>query len=102
MEADAEKVCDFTTQTTEMMPEIMQLSIKSAFGGDEESKDAAKKQLDDLENKLESMVEEIAIIKIKYDEEEFEAYLLDNCESAKKLLEMGLALQELGDSIDEN
>ena len=45
MESDAEKACDLTTQTMEMMPEMLQLGMKAGFG-DEESKktyDAIKK-----------------------------------------------------------
>ena len=37
MKADAEKACDYATQIMEMMPQMMQLSMKAGFG-DEDSK----------------------------------------------------------------
>ena len=48
MESDAEKACDLTTQTMEMMPEMLQLGMKAGFG-DEKSKKEAQKQIDKLE-----------------------------------------------------
>ena len=53
MESDAEKACDLTTQTMEMMPEMLQLGMKAGFG-DEESKKEAQKQLDKLEADIKS------------------------------------------------
>ena len=101
MESDAEKACDLTTQTMEMMPEMLQLGMKAGFG-DEESKKEAQKQIDKLEADIKKMGEELENIMVKYDEDEFQAYLLENCEGAKKMREMGEALQGLGDSIDNN
>ena len=101
MESDAEKACDLTTQTMEMMPEMLQLGMKAGFG-DEESKKEAQKQLDKLEADIKKIGEELENIKVKYDEDEFQAYFLENCEGAKKMKEMGEALQGLGDSIDNN
>ena len=101
MESDAEKVCDLTTQTMEMMPEMIQLGMKAGFG-DEESKKEAQKQLDELEADIKKIGVELEIIKVKYDEDEFQAYLLENCEGLKKMTEMGEALQGIGDSIDNN
>ena len=101
MESDAEKDCDLTTQTMEMMSELLQLGMKAGFG-DEESKKEAQKQIDKLEADIKKMGEELENIKVKYDEDEFQAYLLENCEGAKKMREMGEALQGLGDSIDNN
>ena len=101
MESDAEKVCDLTTQTMELMPEMLQLGMKAGFG-DEESKKEAQKQIDKLEADIKKMGEELENIKVKYDEDEFQAYFLENCEGAKKMTEMGEALQGLGDSIDNN
>ena len=101
MESDAEKACDLTTQTMEMMPEMLQLGMKAGFG-DEESKKEAQKQLDEIEADIKKMGAELENIKVKYDEDEFQAYLLENCEGAKKMREMGEALQGLGDSIDNN
>ena len=84
MKGDAQKVCDFTTKTMEMMPEMMQLSMKAGFG-DEESKKEAQNKLKDLQKDLEKLAEEVEAIKEKYDEEEFKAYLNENCEVAKKM-----------------
>ena len=96
MQTDAEKACDFTTEIIEMMPQIMQLSMKAGFG-EEDSKKEAQKELDELQVRFEKMGEELASISGKYDEEEWKAYLLENCEGAKELLEMGEALQNIGE-----
>ena len=96
MKSDAEKACDFTTQTMEMMPQLLELSMKAGFG-DEYSKKEAQKELDELQASLEKMGEELESIKGKYDEEEFQAYLLENCEGAKEMLEMGKALEGIGE-----
>tara|TARA_B110000467_G_C18273683_1_gene454023 strand:+ start:845 stop:1264 length:420 start_codon:yes stop_codon:yes gene_type:complete len=96
MKADAEKACDFTTQIMEMMPQMMELSMKAGFG-DEDSKKEAQKELDELQASLEKMGEELESINGKYDEEEWQAYLLENCEGAKEMLEMGKALQGIGE-----
>ena len=100
MESDAEKVCDLTTLTIDVMPAMAQLGMKAGFG-DEESKKEAQKQLDELEADIKIMAAEIENIKVKYDDE-FQAYLLENCEGFKKMTEMGEALQGLGDSINNN
>ena len=99
MESDAEKVCDLTTLTIDVMPAMAQLGMKAGFG-DEESKKEAQKQLDELEADIKKMGAELDNIKGKYDEDEFQAYLLENCEGLKKMTEMGEALQGIGDSID--
>jgi len=96
MKSDAEKACDFTTQIIEMMPQMMQLSMKAGFG-DEDSKKEAQKELDELQASLEKMGEELERIIGKYDEEEWQSYLLENCEGAKEMLEMGKALQGIGE-----
>ena len=101
MESDAEKACDLTTQTMEMMPEMLQLGMKAGFG-DEESKKEAQKQIDKLEADIKKMGQELENIKVKYDEDEFQAYLLENCEGLKEMTKMGEALQGIGDSIDNN
>ena len=87
MESDAEKACDLTTQTIEMMPEMLQLGMKAGFG-DEESKKEAQKQLDELKADIKLLVAVIENIKAKYDEDEFQAYLLEKCEGFKKMTEM--------------
>ena len=95
IKSDAEKACDFTTQIMDMMPQMMQLSMKAGFG-DEESKKASQKELDEIQASLEKMSVELEKINEKYDEEEFQSYLLENCESAKKMYEMSKAIQEIG------
>ena len=94
IKSDAEKACDFTTQIMDMMPQMMQLSMKAGFG-DEESKKASQKELDEIQASLEKMSMELEKINEKYDEEEFQSYLLKNCESAKKMYEMSKAIQEI-------
>ena len=100
MKSDAEKACDFITQTMEMMPEMLELSMKASFG-DEDSKKEAQKELDELQASLEKTGKELESIKAKYDEEEFQAYLLENCEAAKEMLEMGKAFQGIGEQLNE-
>ena len=96
MQSDIEKVCELTTQTMEMMPKVLETSIKVGFG-DENSKKEAQKELDEIQASLEKMSKEWGSIIAKYDEEEFQAYLLENCEGAKAMLEMGKAFQEIGE-----
>lgn len=96
MKSDAEKACHFITQTIEMMPQMLELSMKAGFG-DEDSKKEAQKELDEIQANLEKTSKELESIKAKYDEEEFQAYLLENCEGAKEMLEIGKAFQEIGE-----
>ena len=92
MESDAQKACDFMTETVELMPEMMKLSMKANFG-DEDSKKEAQKKLDEITLKIESYTEEMKTIKDKYDEDEFQEYLLENCQQAKKIEKMGKAFE---------
>ena len=101
MESDAEKVCDLTTLTIDVKPAMAQLGVKAVFG-DEESKKEAQKQLDELEADIKILGAEIENIKAKYDEDEFQAYLLENCKGFKKMTEMDESLQGIGDSFDNN
>ena len=98
MESDAEKVCDLITLTIDVMPAMVELREKADYA-DEESKKEAQKQLDKLEADIKLLVAVIENIKVKYDEDEFQAYLLENCEGFKKMTEMGESLQGIGDSI---
>ena len=86
MKSDAEKVCDLTTLTTNVMPAMVELRKKADYG-DEESKKEAQKQLDKLEADIKLLVAVIENLKVKYDEDEFQAYLLENCEGFKKKTE---------------
>ena len=101
MESDAKKVCDLTTLTINVKPAMKELREKADYG-DEESKKEAQKQLDKLEADIKLLQAVIENIKIKYDEDEFQAYLLENCEGFKKMTEMGEALQGIRDSINNN
>ena len=80
------------TETVELMPEMMKLSMKANLG-DEDSKKEAQEKLDEITLKMESYTEEMKTIKAKYDEDEFQKYLLENCEVAEKLKEMGKAFE---------
>ena len=82
IESDAVKVCDLTT----LIIDVKRSSL-------------SPKQLDELEVDIKILGAEIENIKAKYDEDEFQAYLLDNCEGFKKMTEMGESLQVIGDSI---
>ena len=92
MESDAQKACELMTETAELMPEVIQLGLKSSFG-DEESKKESRKKLNKVKSKMESMALELAIINKKYNEYEFKAYLVDNCELAKNSKEMDEGLE---------
>ena len=87
MESDAEKVCDLITLTTNVVPAMVELRKKADYG-DEESKKEAQKQLDKLEADIKLLVAVIENLKVKYDEDEFQAYLSENCEGFKKLTEI--------------
>ena len=87
MESDAEKVCDLTTLTTNVMPAMVELRKKADYG-DEESKKEAQKQLDKLEADIKLLQAVIENIKIKYDEDKFQTYLLENCEGVKKMTDI--------------
>ena len=99
MESDVEKVCSITTKTMEMMPEVLKLSMKASLG-DESSKEESQKELDKLQTELERMGNELETIKNKYDEDEFEAAIIENCEAAKKLKEMGDAFDGIGKALE--
>ena len=87
MESDAERVCDLTTLTINVKPVMTELGLKASFG-DEKSKKEAQKQLDKLEADVKLLRAVIENIKVKYNEDEFQAYLLENCEGFKKLTEI--------------
>jgi hypothetical protein len=101
MESDANKLCDLTAKSMEMMPEVMQLSMKAGFG-DEETKKEAQSKLDELQSDLEKNGKEITSIREKYDEDELKAYLDENCEAAKTLNEFGEGLKGLDKLINQD
>ena len=110
---DAEKVCDLTTQSREMMDKIYSASVTLGASEDGEFtvevrivRKAAKKQLDELEADIKEINAELDNISGKYDEDEFQI-LLENCEDLKeyvknKIKEMEEAEQWVEDSIDNN
>jgi len=100
MQTDVDKVCTLTTKTMEMMPNVFELSMKAGFG-DESSKKEAQKELEKLQAEMEQMGEEVESIKSKYDEDEFQESFIENCEAAKKLLEMGEAFEGIGEAFED-
>ena len=87
MESDAERVCDLTTLTINVKPAMKELREKADYR-DEESKKEAQKQLDKLEADIKLLQAVIENIKIKYDENKFQTYLLENCEGFKKMIDI--------------
>ena len=62
-----------------------------------EEKKEAQKELDKLQLEMEQTGEVVENIKSKYNEDEFQAAFLENCEVAKKMLEIGEGLQDIGE-----
>jgi hypothetical protein len=96
MEADANRACELMSETKELIPQIMKLSMQSAFGTEAGTSEASN-ELSALEGKFEEIVSELEQLRANYDEDELQNYLLDNCEVAKELKDMGEALQSLGE-----
>ena len=96
MEADANRACELMSETKELIPQIMKLSMQSAFGTEAETSEASN-ELSALEGKFEEIGSELEQLSANYDEDELQNYLLDNCEVAKELKDMGEALQSLGE-----
>ena len=82
------------------MPKVLELSFKTGFG-DESSKEEAQKELDKLQTEFEQIGNEIESIMSQYDEDEFQASLIENCEAAKKLYEMGDAFEGIGKALED-
>ena len=103
---DAEKVCDLTTQSREMMDKIYSASITVASSTEWIVRKAGKKKLEEAQAELKEINAEFDNIMGKYDEDEFQI-LLENCEDLKeyvknKIKEMEEAEQWVEDSIDNN
>ena len=96
MEADANKACELMTEMTELMPQVMKLSMQSAFGTEEEMSEASN-ELSALESKAEELGKQMEQLKSNHNEEEFQKYLLDNCEVAQKLKDLSEAFEGLGE-----
>ena len=107
MEADANRACELMSETKELMPQIMKLSMQSAFGTDAEMSEASN-ELSALEKKFEQIGSELEQLSANYDEDELQNYLLDNCEIAKDLKDMGEAMstvelkKNIQNAIEEN
>jgi len=96
MDADADRACELMSETKELMPQIMKLSIQSSFGTETEMSEASE-ALSALEVKFEEIANQMEELSSNYDEDEFQNYLLENCEVAKELKDMGEALESIGD-----
>jgi len=96
MEADANRACELMTEMTELMPQIMKLSMQSAFGTEEEMTEASN-ELSALEAKAEELGKQMEQIKSNHIEDEFQNYLLENCEVAQKLKDLGEAFEGLSE-----
>ena len=96
MEADTNKACELMTEMTELLPEVMKLSIQSAFGTEQEMAEASN-ELSAIEAKVEELEKQMEQLKSNHNEDEFQNYLLENCEIAQKLKDMGEAFEGLGD-----
>lgn len=96
IEADADRACALMAETKELMPQIMKLSMQSAFGTEAEMREASD-ELSALEVKFEEIANQMEELSSNYDQDEFQNYLLENCEVAKELKDMGEALESIGD-----
>ena len=96
MESDADKACQLMTEMTELMPQVMKLSMQSAFGTEEEMTEASN-ELSTLEARVEELGKQMEQLKSNYNEDEFQNYLLENCEVAQKLKDLGEAFEGLGE-----
>lgn len=96
MEADANKACELMTEMTELMPQVMKLSMQSAFGTEEEMSGASN-ELSALELRAEELGKQMEQLKSNYNEEAFQNYLLENCEVAQKLKDLSEAFEGLGE-----
>jgi len=94
IEADADKACQLMTEMTELIPEVMRLSMQSSLGSETEMKEASD-ELEVLEARFEDIGDDIEKISSNYNEDEFQNYLLDNCEVAQKIKDMGEAFEGL-------
>lgn len=96
IDSDANRACELMSETKELMPQIMKLSMQSSFGTETEMSEASD-ALSALEVKFEEIANQMEELSSNYDEDEFQNYLLENCEVAKELKDMGEALESIGD-----
>ena len=79
MQSDIEKVCALGNNRMEIATKVVDLTMKVGLGDEN-----LKKELNKLRLEYETMEEVVESIKSKYNEDEFQAALLENCEVAKK------------------
>jgi hypothetical protein len=96
MEADANRTCELMTEMTELMSEAMMLTMRSAFGTEEEMTEASN-ELSAIDAKSEELVKQMEQLMSNHNEDEFQNYLLENCEVAQKFNDMGESLEGLGE-----
>ena len=90
LSSDAQEVCEIMNETEEIVQKLDYSDLLFEAWGNEDK----AKEYEDLESKLEELYTKIDAIKTKYDEDEFQSYLLENCEIAKELKELGKAFEE--------
>ena len=95
LSSDAQKVCELMAETKEILPKIMEVGMQAAFGNEDSTK-----ELEELQSKAEEIGVKVEAISSKYDEDEFQSYLLENCEVAKELKELGEAFEDIGESLE--
>ena len=96
LSSDAQEVCELMSETKEILPKIMEVGMQAAFGNEDSTK-----ELEELQSKSEEIGAKVEAISSKYDEDEFQSYLLENCEVAKELKELGEAFEEVGEGLEE-
>ena len=99
LSSDSQEVCELLKEL-----EAMESKIYEAANYELGNEDKAK-EYEDLESKLDEKVDEfrtkIDVIKSKYNVDEFQSYLLENCEVAKELKELGETFEEIGETFEE-
>ena len=79
MESDADKFCNMMTKKNEYLKEAFDLSMS----GDEDF----RKKVTKIKETVDALKVDSALLKNKYNAEEFEAYLSDNCYVMKEMVE---------------
>ena len=96
MEADANTACELMTEMTELMPQVMKLTMQSAFGTEGEMTEVSN-ELSALEARAEELGKQMEQLKSNHNEDDFQNFLLENCEVAKNLKDVGEAFEGLGE-----
>lgn len=93
--SDAQEVCGLMSETKEILPKMMEVGMQAAFGNEDSTK-----ELEELQSKAEEIGAKIEAISSKYDEDEFQSYLLENCEVARELKELGEGFEDIGEGLE--